>query len=163
MMFFRGQRFHWVCVLRTKFMRLRNEWCSPNSLFTRNWCLLPRSTLPFFFPLLAHARSQRANPEFGENTHHGARLVHGRSFFGDRGAHTLRWAHPPHFLHRKNLGPRIDLAAPSLHAWIPKIPRGEANGRRFRLRGTRRPRPAYPIRSPTLATPHMPYFARVVV
>ena len=69
-----------------------------------------------FFPFACTRKKSKGESQiWGEHTPR-ARLVHGRSFFWDRGAHmTLPRAHPPNFLHRKNLGPRIDLAAPSTH------------------------------------------------
>lgn len=110
-----GQRFHGARVLRIKLTWLRSEWVETHFLqgidvFPSAW--LGSSIFPF---ACTRKKSKGESRIRGEHTptHAGPASAWPLVFWG-YGAHTCG-PHPPHFLHRKNLGPRIHLAAPSTH------------------------------------------------
>lgn len=113
----RGAKIPWSPCVKNKTHMIKKR-VSRNSLFTRNWCLplglawLGSSIFPF---ACTRKKSKGESRIRGEHTptHAGPASAWPLVFWG-YGAHTCG-PHPPHFLHRKNLGPRIHLAAPSTH------------------------------------------------
>ena len=86
----------------------RNSLTFYKELMSSPW---PRLRFPF---ACARKKSKGESRIWGEHTPTPGPASAWPLVFWGCGAH-MRGPHPPNFLHRKNLGPRIDLAAPSTH------------------------------------------------